>query len=104
VNTTLNWKNLKEVVFLIIGVFLIFSLRSNDVDLDRNYKTNLQSRAEDCRLQLGLGIPLGEGCLDPEMKPYFDKTEHITTAAFRAACENMRRNNQPLQEGCPDGR
>ncbi len=97
-----KWHNLREWGIIVIGVLLVITTFIRDADVDRNYEAGLQSRAEDCRLQLGLGIPLGDGCLDPEMEPYFNPNEHITTGAFRAACQAQRMNHQPLTPGCPN--
>lgn len=100
-------KIIREVaifIVIVVGVALSVMLTRLDNDIDRNYRTNLQSRAEDCRLQLGLGITLSENCLSKEMRPYFDRTEKIQTGSMRILCGALHRAdpNTKLPEGCPD--
>lgn len=106
----MSWKVLRELLVVVVGMGLIFilvridhNLEDNNAGLDRNYKTTLTSRAEDCRLQLGLGIVLSKNCLSKEMKPYFDPNEKIQTGSMRVLCQNLHQNepDQPLPKGCP---
>ena len=96
----MSWKVLREGIMIVIGIALIALLSRIDRDVDRNYEADLRDRAVACRIQLGLGIPLAENCLDTSMAPYFDPEEKINTGAFRAQCEVARHNQMPIPEGC----
>ncbi len=100
----MNWKVLRELLMAVIGLGLILFLNNLNADIDRNYQTNLQSRAEDCRLELGLGITLSNGCLTPEMRKHFNPNEKIQTGSMRVLCEALQKRDPDgqLPQGCPD--
>ena len=97
----MNWKILREVMMIVIGIALILLLTRLDHDVDRNYEADLRDTAVACRTQVGLGIPLAKNCLNPALLPYFDPKEDINTGAFRAQCDIARQNNMTPPKGCP---
>lgn len=97
-----NWSVLKEVVFMVIGVALIvilLTINSALQDITANQASgkvrNLKARAEDCRLQLGLGLPVSHNCTEKDMRPYFDANEHIDTASVTILC-HMAKEIKPI--------
>ena len=66
-NTALNWKNVKEFMILLIGVFLVFALFSVKTQLSKNARAADGGRSLVCLQLKAQGQPVE--AYDPCMRP-----------------------------------
>lgn len=88
-----SWGAFREIMVIVIGIAIVVML----MDLSNGQKDGVirgyRNRAESCRLQLGLGMPLNQNCLDPALKGYFNPHEKVNTASVRVLCDLAQQMN-----------
>lgn len=90
------------VVFAIIVVLLYIKIDSVEQNLSDatlvNREAGYKNRAQTCRINLTLGTPPDQQCLEPEVVKYYDPTVQPTVGEKSSTRSLMCKNSDDLNE------